>query len=307
MIGGRKALATTSTDQENKAVTMIDGMSANGVNMKKCSKQSETDLASINKPEEQFHRVVSNRTKRKGSILASKSKRSMIENGYMTKLKLTLKEAQGLISPPPGNNPKVIVIEGFELEEYEDVPIIGRPSILSSDYTGEEIQWVQCDDCLKWRKVPTKILLPSKWTCSANLLDQEKSMCSAAQELTAEHLTDVFLAISNGMTCELSEFNNICLLVSVNGLLPGKGAIAVNHPSSKKSSVSKPDSDSVETLEALNALANIALQEGALLHATTRHPRHKPGCSCIVCMQPPSGKGPKHRTNTNHDCVVQNL
>lgn len=27
--------------------------------------------------------------------------------------------------------------------------------------------------------------------------------------------------------------------------------------------------------------------------ATTKHPRHRPGCSCIVCIQPPSGKG-KH-------------
>lgn len=30
--------------------------------------------------------------------------------------------------------------------------------------------------------------------------------------------------------------------------------------------------------------------------ATTRHPRHRPGCSCIVCIQPPSGKG-KHPPN----------
>lgn len=28
---------------------------------------------------------------------------------------------------------------------------------------------------------------------------------------------------------------------------------------------------------------------------TTKHPRHRPGCSCIVCIQPPSGKGPKHK------------
>ena len=28
--------------------------------------------------------------------------------------------------------------------------------------------------------------------------------------------------------------------------------------------------------------------------ATTKHPRHRPGCTCIVCIQPPSGKG-KHK------------
>lgn len=33
----------------------------------------------------------------------------------------------------------------------------------------EKIQWVQCDDCLKWRKVPANALLPSRWTCSENV------------------------------------------------------------------------------------------------------------------------------------------
>ncbi|KAI5078065.1 hypothetical protein GOP47_0007889 [Adiantum capillus-veneris] len=35
---------------------------------------------------------------------------------------------------------------------------------------------------------------------------------------------------------------------------------------------------------------------------TTKHPRHRPGCSCIVCIQPPSGQGPKHKPNC--DCNV---
>lgn len=29
---------------------------------------------------------------------------------------------------------------------------------------------------------------------------------------------------------------------------------------------------------------------------TTKHPRHRAGCTCIVCIQPPSGKGPKHKS-----------
>lgn len=32
-----------------------------------------------------------------------------------------------------------------------------------------------------------------------------------------------------------------------------------------------------------------------IIATTTRHPRHRPGCTCIVCIQPPSGKGPKHK------------
>lgn len=56
--------------------------------------------------------------------------------------------------------------------------------------------------------------------------------------------------------------------------------------------------ENLEALEGLDTLANLAiLGEGdAPGHATTtKHPRHRPGCSCIVCIQPPSGKGPKHK------------
>lgn len=36
--------------------------------------------------------------------------------------------------------------------------------------------------------------------------------------------------------------------------------------------------------------------EGLLMSpkTTTKHPRHRNGCTCIVCIQSPSGKGPKH-------------
>nr|GMD15731.1 B3 domain-containing transcription repressor VAL1-like [Ipomoea batatas] len=52
----------------------------------------------------------------------------------------------------------------------------------------------------------------------------------------------------------------------------------------------------------LDALATVAVlgdnigdlgEPSAGVGATTKHPRHRPGCSCIVCIQPPSGKG-KH-------------
>lgn len=72
----------------------------------------------------------------------------------------------------------------------------------------------------------------------------------------------------------------------------------------------KQDPDNVEALEGLDTLANLAiLGEGEALpvsaQATTKHPRHRPGCSCIVCIQPPSGKGPKHKqTCTCNVCLT---
>ena len=57
--------------------------------------------------------------KRKSSTLGSKSKRLRIENEDMMELKLTWEEAQGLLRPPTNHVPTVVVIEGFEFEEYE--------------------------------------------------------------------------------------------------------------------------------------------------------------------------------------------
>jgi hypothetical protein len=77
--------------------------------------------------------------------------------------------------------------------------------------------------------------------------------------------------------------------------------------STKKTRATKQDPDNVEALEGLDTLANLAiLGEGESLpassQATTKHPRHRPGCSCIVCIQPPSGKGPKHKQSCT--CTV---
>lgn len=80
--------------------------------------------------------------------------------------------------------------------------------------------------------------------------------------------------------------------------------------SSKKLKAAKQEPDCVEALEGLDTLANLAiLGEGegltASSQATTKHPRHRPGCSCIVCIQPPSGKGPKHKqTCTCNVCLT---
>lgn len=57
--------------------------------------------------------------KRKNSTLGSKSKRLRIESEDLIELKLTWEEAQGLLRPPSNHAPSIVVIEGFEFEEYE--------------------------------------------------------------------------------------------------------------------------------------------------------------------------------------------
>ena len=65
-------------------------------------------------------------------------------------------------------------------------------------------------------------------------------------------------------------------------------------------------SELLSGLETLATLATVEENDSVVSSSsqatTTKHPRHRPGCSCIVCIQPPSGKGPKHKPNC--DCNV---
>ncbi|XP_073005433.1 B3 domain-containing protein Os07g0563300-like [Typha latifolia] len=216
-------------------------------------------------------------SKRKGSSLGTSSKRLRIENKDSMELKLTWEEAQQLLRPPPSHVPSTIIIEGHEFEEYEEAPVLGKRTYFIPDKAGDIHQWAQCEDCSKWRKLPEDALLPYRWTCSDNTWDTERSSCSASQELSLEQLAELIPTKTGG---------------------------------SKRSKV-KVESQNVGASNGLDTLANLAiLGEGEALattfpQTTTKHPRHRPGCSCIVCIQPPSGKGPKHKqTCTCNVCLT---
>nr|XP_017235147.1 PREDICTED: B3 domain-containing protein Os07g0563300-like isoform X3 [Daucus carota subsp. sativus] len=212
-------------------------------------------------------------SKKKNSTFGSNSKRLRMGNNQIIELEITLKEVQGLLRPPSDYAPQIVIIDGNEIAEFEEPPVIGRPTILATDCVGRKFQWAQCEDCCKWRRIPSDILLPSRWTCYKNSWDPERSLCSVAQELIPEELEDLLIT-------------------------------------AKKQKFKKQDEpDSVDALEGLNELANLAIHEkGGILplsRTTSKHPRHRPGCTCIVCIQSPGGKGPKHRqTCTCNACVT---
>ncbi|KAG6525788.1 B3 domain-containing protein Os07g0563300-like isoform X2 [Zingiber officinale] len=214
-------------------------------------------------------------SRRKGGNLGSKSKRLRIDNEDSMELKLTWEEAQQLLRPSPNCVPSIVLVEGHEFEEYEEAPVFGKCTYVAANQAGENSQWAQCEDCSKWRRLPVDAFLPFRWTCSKNTWDPERSSCSAAQELSLEQLAE---------------------------LIPCKTG------SSKRSRV-KAETD-MEVSDGLDTLANLAiLGEGENLpppqQPTTKHPRHRPGCTCIVCIQPPSGKGPKHmQTCTCNVCLT---
>ncbi|CAI9787914.1 unnamed protein product [Fraxinus pennsylvanica] len=266
VMGGRKA-STVPSDQGNEATATGDrtpgddsdknkfGEVAINGHIKGCTKKEILENKSVV------------RSKRKNSVFSLRSKHLRIDSEEMMELKLTCNQAQGLMRSLPENIPSVFVVEGCEIEEFEDAPIIGRPTIPEIDRFGEKIQWVECEDCFKWRKVPANALLPSRWTCSGNVWGLERSLCSTAQQLTTEQLEDIL-----STTTEVS----------------------------KEKKITEQNSDLVVAQEGLDALANLAIQgDGVDLPASsqtrTKHAGCKLDCTCTVCIQPSDGNDPKHK------------
>lgn len=210
--------------------------------------------------------------------IGSKSKRLLIDGQDALELKLTWEEAQDLLYPPPTLKPSIVIIEDHEFEEYDEPPVFGKRSIFIARLTGGQEQWAQCDNCSKWRRLPVDILLPPKWTCADNAWDQSRCSCSAPDELSPRELEHL---------------------------------LRLNKEFKKRRIVTSQRQNQSHESSGLDALANAAiLGDGAgdpgttAVATTTKHPRHRPGCTCIVCIQPPSGKGKHKPTCTCYVCMT---
>jgi hypothetical protein len=70
----------------------------------------------------------------------------------------------------------------LEGNEEDDTTMYGKNKGAPSNAT-----WVQCDRCKKWRRLrgvvdAKKLNLPTKWYCSMNKNDPERSKCTAPEE-----------------------------------------------------------------------------------------------------------------------------
>lgn len=216
--------------------------------------------------------------KKRTRNIGLKSKRLLIGNDDSMELRLTWEEAQDLLRPPPSVKPSIVTIEDQVFEEYDEPPVFGKRTIFSASSSGAKEQWAQCDDCSKWRKLPVDALLPPRWACSENVWDTSRSSCSAPDELSSRELENLLKSSKDFKKRRIVEN---CKLIQEH------------EPSG------------------LDALASLAVLGENLLGpadssagATTKHPRHRPGCSCIVCIQPPSGKGRHKPTCTCNVCTT---
>ncbi|KAF6143055.1 hypothetical protein GIB67_041123 [Kingdonia uniflora] len=209
--------------------------------------------------------------KKKSRNIGSKSKRLLIDSDDALELKLTWEEAQDLLRPPPSVKPNIVVIGDHEFEEYDEAPVFGKKTIFTARPSGGQDQWAQCDSCFKWRRLPVDVFLPPKWTCTDNAWDPKRCMCSAPDELSPPELEN-FLKLNTDFKKRRNAANNL--------------PVIEEHEASGL--------DALATAAVLGDKNRIDSGEASVA-TTTRHPRHRPGCSCIVCIQPPSGKGPKHK------------
>ncbi|KAL1565761.1 B3 domain-containing transcription repressor VAL1-like isoform X2 [Salvia divinorum] len=205
-----------------------------------------------------------------------KNKRLHMNNDEASELRVTWEEAQELLRPAPSSEPTVVTIDGYEFEEFEEPPVFGKKTIFISQPSGEQEQLVQCDSCSKWRRLPANALLSAKWLCSDNIWDSSRAACSAPEDLSPRDLE------SSSLNKENKKQRGTESAASKEGESSGLDALA-------------------------NAAVlgdNVADTGDTSAGATTKHPRHRPGCSCIVCIQPPSGKGKHEPTCKCNVCLT---
>ncbi|XP_052175016.1 B3 domain-containing transcription repressor VAL2 isoform X2 [Diospyros lotus] len=216
--------------------------------------------------------------RKKSRNIGLKSKRLLIDSQDALELKLTWEEAQDMLQPPLSEKPTIVTVEDHEFEEYEEPPVFGKRSIFIARLSGCQEQWTQCDGCSKWRRLPADILLPPKWTCLDNIWDESRSSCSAPDELNPKELENL-LRLNK-------DFKRRRMVMSHR---PGQG----HEPAG------------LDTLANAAVLGDNTMDPSpASVATTTKHPRHRPGCSCIVCIQPPSGKGKHKPTCTCNVCMT---
>ncbi|KAJ7964322.1 B3 domain-containing protein [Quillaja saponaria] len=214
--------------------------------------------------------------KKRARNIGPKSKRLLIHNEDSLELRLTWEEAQDLLRPPPSAKPTIVTIEDHVFEEYDEPPVFGKRTVFTARPSGGQEQWAQCDDCSKWRRLPVDVLLPPKWTCSDNVWDASRSLCSVLEELGSKELENILRASKDFKKRRMIESSKSALEHEPSGLDALASAAVLGENDSGDPSAG----------------------------ATTKHPRHRPGCTCIVCIQPPSGKGKHKPTCTCNVCMT---
>ncbi|GAA0151900.1 hypothetical protein LIER_10517 [Lithospermum erythrorhizon] len=263
VIGARKA---TNNDAQEIQMNMLPNGASSGEEFTFAGASDNLAANGARTSNESIQKLLISEKKTMRNI-GSKNKRLLIHSEDAMELKVSWEEAQDLLRPSPTARPNIILIEDLEIEEYDDPPVFGKRTIFTSRPSGVEEQWVQCDSCSKWRVLPVDILIPAKWSCSDNIWDSKRCSCSAGEDINVHQLDAMQRVNKDSKRRKITSENKLPVECEPSGL------------------------DALATAAVLGD--NMNEMGDASPGTTTKHPRHRPGCSCIVCIQPPSGKG-KH-------------
>jgi len=117
----------------------------------------------------------------------------------------------------------------------------GRPANRSSNQTSaddkdeDNVEWVQCDKCEKWRKLPPDISadeLPDIWNCTMNTWKPASASCSADEDKTDAQHHEVDEV---GSACEWQLRQQHAGKYSFRQMIFGTGARKHNRPMSERS------------------------------------------------------------------------
>ncbi|GFY99371.1 B3 domain-containing transcription repressor VAL1 [Actinidia rufa] len=266
--------------------------------------------------------------KKRSRNIGSKCKRLLMHSEDAMELRLTWAEAQELLRPPPNVKPTVVMVDDQEFEEYEasksswqaillsEPPVLGKRTIFTARASGEQEQWAQCDNCSKWRRLPMDVLLSPKWTCLDNIWDSSRCSCSAPDEINPKELKGLLRVGKEPNGIAIVVHQAMCMPNRANcSAIPTVGLVTLDEP--RKAGVlaenhtERRNVPQVREPSGLEALATAAVlgadagdPDGPSAGPTTKHPRHRPGCTCIVCIQPPSGKGRHKATCICNVCLT---
>ena len=133
-------------------------------------------------------------------------------------------------------------------------PTTPRPNAPSTTDEADNVEWVQCEKCDKWRKLPPHISadeLPDVWYCSMNTWNPGAASCSAPED-KAEGLQDIFN-------------NNISGKLSYRNLIFGSNGRKHNRPVSERTRAAESlfaavsdDSDAPPTVMYANSSAFVS-------------------------------------------------
>jgi len=155
--------------------------------------------------------------KKSPALSQSKKVQSVANNSTPSSYSSTSTSSSSVVAISKPSQSQIILLP------YTDSPIPSDPNakpdvipygddveVVESTQNSPDEIWVQCDNCLKWRKLPASTraeALPDKWYCYMNTYDPARSDCAVVQQADDEPDDNVSLKGARKKQKEMAQAN----------------------------------------------------------------------------------------------------